>query len=117
MTLLSNRNTNYNFLKDPTLLFPGVADRKYLEPMYDVVAQEIRSIGQYENLTIIAVNLLLLSRKYDDHHIILFEGVTWEVTGIGEAIGFTHAPGGDDYRNRSILSFHHSVAVSTHVFC
>ena len=75
-----------------------------------------RRLGQYENLTI-AVNLLLLFRKYDNHHIILFEGVTWEVTGIGEAIGFTHAPGGDDYRNRSILSFHHSVAVSTHVFC
>ena len=32
------------------------------------------------------------------------------LTGIGEQIGFTHAPGGDDYRNRSILAFHNSIA-------
>merc|ERR1711936_323408 len=78
-----------DIFEDPTLLFPGVADRRYLEPMYDRVNQEIR--------------------KYDEEHIILFEGVTWEVTGIGEALGFTHPPGGFDYSNRSILSFHHSV--------
>ena len=66
--------------EDPTLLFPGVADRRYLEPMYDRVNQEIR--------------------KYDEEHIILFEGVSWEVTGIGEALGFTHPPGGFDYSNR-----------------
>ena len=52
-------------------------------------------------------------RKYDEEHIILFEAVTWEVTGIGEAIGFTHPPGGFDYKNRSILSFHHSVQVGS----
>ena len=75
--------------EDPTLLFPGVADRRYLEPMYERVNQEIR--------------------KYDQEHIILFEGVTWEVTGIGEALGFTQPPGGFDYSNRSVLSFHHSV--------
>ena len=76
--------------EDPTLLFPGIADRRYLEPMYDRIASEIR--------------------KYDDDHIILFESVTWEVTGIGEQIGFTHPPGGEDYKNRSILAFHNSVA-------
>ena len=76
--------------QDPTLLIPGIADRKYLEPMYDRVASEIR--------------------KYDDEHIILFESVTWEVTGIGEQIGFTHPPGGFDYQNRSILAFHNSIA-------
>ena len=48
--------------------------------MYDVLSQEIR--------------------KYDQDHIILFEAVTWEVTGIGEAIGFTHPPGGFEYSNR-----------------
>ena len=48
--------------------------------MYDVLSHEIR--------------------KYDQDHIILFEAVTWEVTGIGEAIGFTHPPGGFDYSNR-----------------
>jgi len=75
--------------EDPTLLMPGIADRRYLQPMYDRVNDEIR--------------------KHDDEHIILFESVTWEITGIGEAIGFTHPPGGDDYRNRSVLSFHNSV--------
>ena len=58
----------------------GIADRRNLQPMYDKLGEEIR--------------------KYDDEHIILFEAVTWEVTGIGEAIGFTHPPGGFDYSNR-----------------
>ena len=78
-----------DIFEDPTLLFPGIADRQYLEPMYDILAAEIR--------------------KHDEDTIIHFEAVTWEVTGIGEAIGFTHPPGGFEYANRSILSFHHSV--------
>ena len=45
-----------DIFEDPTLLFPGVADRRYLEPMYDRVNQEIR--------------------KYDEEHIILFAGVS-----------------------------------------
>ena len=69
-----------DIFEDPTLLFPGVADRRYLEPMYDKVSAEIR--------------------KHDEEHIILFAAVTWEVTGIGEALGFTHPPGGFDYSNR-----------------
>ena len=33
---------------------------------------------------------------------IYFESVTWdEITS-----GFEHVPGGDDYRNRSVLSYH-----------
>ena len=78
-----------DIFEDPTLLFPGIADRQFLEPMYDVLAAEIR--------------------KYDDETIILFEAITWEITGIGEALGFTHPPGGFEYSNRSILSFHNSV--------
>ena len=69
-----------DIFEDPTLLFPGIADRRYLEPMYDRISTEVR--------------------KYDEEHIILFAAVTWEVTGIGEAIGFTHPPGGFDYSNR-----------------
>ena len=57
--------------------------------MYDVLAAEIR--------------------RHDEDTIILFEAVTWEITGIGETIGFTHPPGGAEYSNRSILSFHNSV--------
>ena len=85
-----------DIFEDPTLLFPGVADRRYLEPMYDRISQEVR--------------------KYDEEHIILFAAVTWEVTGIGEAIGFTHPPGGFQYSNRSVLAFHNSVQteIGTH---
>ena len=78
-----------DIFEDPSLLFPGIADRQFLEPMYDVLAAEIR--------------------KHDEETIILFEAITWEITGIGEAIGFTHPPGGPEYSNRSILSFHNSV--------
>ena len=31
-----------DIFEDPTLLFPGIADRQYLEPMYDMLAAEIR---------------------------------------------------------------------------
>ena len=43
---------------------------------------------------------------------IFFESVTWEITGLGEKTGFTHAPGGHEYANRSVLSFHNSIAPS-----
>ena len=32
---------------------------------------------------------------------IFFESVTWEIVGLGETIGFTHPPGGEDFKNRS----------------
>ena len=32
-----------DIFEDPSLLFPGIADRQYLEPMYDVLAAEIRT--------------------------------------------------------------------------
>lgn len=48
-------------------------------------------------------------RKYDKERLIWFESVTWEVTGFGEKIGFTHPPGGKEFANKSVLSFHNSV--------
>ena len=75
--------------EDPTLLIPGVADRRNLQPVNDRVNEEIR--------------------KYDTEHLVFFEAVTWEIVGIGEALGFTHPPGGDDFKNRSVLSLHNSV--------
>jgi len=77
-----------DIFEDPTLLFPGVADRRNLQPVNDRVNEEIR--------------------KYDTEHLVFFEAVTWEIVGIGEAIGFMHPPGGDDFKNRSVLSFHNS---------
>lgn len=49
-------------------------------------------------------------REHDEDRLIFFESVTWEVTGIGERIGFEHAPGGHEYANRSVLSFHNSIS-------
>lgn len=76
--------------EDPLLLIPGVADRVKLQPLYDLVNDAIREI--------------------DDKHLILFQGVTWEVVvPIGEEYGFQHAPGGQQYSNRSVLTWHGSV--------
>eukprot|EP00047_Mylnosiga_fluctuans_P012814 m.27931 g.27931 ORF g.27931 m.27931 type:complete len:502 (-) comp4477_c0_seq1:131-1636(-) len=79
-----------NVYADPLLLVPGVADREKLQPMYDQINTAIREV--------------------DDHHLILFQGVTWEVVvPIGEVDGFQHVPGGPAYANRSVLSWHCSV--------
>ena len=40
---------------------------------------------------------------------VLFESVTWEIVGIGEEFGFTESPGGEHWRNKSVLAFHNSV--------
>ena len=47
-----------NTYEEPELLVPGVADRRYLQPMYDAVAAQIRTV--------------------DDSHLIFFESVTWD---------------------------------------
>ena len=48
-------------------------------------------------------------RAHDTEHLVLFESVTWEIVGIGEQFGFTDSPGGEDWRNKSVLAFHNSV--------
>ena len=48
-------------------------------------------------------------RKHDTESLIWFQSVTWELLGIGEKIGFTHAPGGDKFADKSVLSFHKSI--------
>ena len=63
-------------------LIPGVTDKKYLQPMYDLAAAEIR--------------------KYDTAHTIAFEPVTWDDFGCG----FEHVPGGSSWQNLSVLSYH-----------
>eukprot|EP01126_Amoeba_proteus_P050857 TRINITY_DN6044_c0_g2_i1.p1 TRINITY_DN6044_c0_g2~~TRINITY_DN6044_c0_g2_i1.p1 ORF type:complete len:390 (+),score=56.93 TRINITY_DN6044_c0_g2_i1:99-1268(+) len=78
-----------NVVVDPTLLIPGIADRRNLQPLWEKVAQQIR--------------------QYDLNHLIFFQAVTWEFLGIGEIIGYTDVPGGVNFRNKSILSFHDSV--------
>jgi len=50
-------------------------------------------------------------RQHDDEHCIFFEGVTWDDFGVG----FNSVPGGDEYRNRSVLSYHYYIPPSIEV--
>jgi endoglycosylceramidase len=65
-----------------SLMLPGVADRVNLQQMWDVGAEAIRSV--------------------DQSHAVFFEGVTWDWVGVG----FTDVPGGAQWRNKSVLSYH-----------
>ena len=78
-----------NVYEDPLLLVEGLADRTKLQPMYDELNTEIR--------------------KYDPDRLIFFESITWELVGLGQKLGFTHAPGGHEFASKSVLSFHNSV--------
>jgi endoglycosylceramidase len=66
----------------PKLLVPGVADVNNLAPAYEVLNKEIR--------------------KYDECHSVYFESVTWDEL----TVGFAEPPGGFEYSNRSVLSYH-----------
>lgn len=68
---------------DPLLMVPKIADRMNLSPAYEVVSKAIR--------------------EKDEKHCIFFEPVTWDDFGVG----FDSVPGGDSYRNRSVLSYHY----------
>ena len=76
---------------NPLLLVPKVADRMNLGPVYEVLSKAIR--------------------QHDDEHCIFFEGVTWDDFGVG----FNSVPGGDEYRNRSVLSYHYYIPPSIEV--
>jgi endoglycosylceramidase len=67
---------------DVLLMLPGVADAQNLAPAYDAVAAAIRAV--------------------DPLHSIYFEGVTWDWFNVG----FKTVPGGDEWKNRSVLSYH-----------
>ena len=73
---------------DPLLLVPKVADRINLGPAYEILSRAIR--------------------EHDQQHCIFFEGVTWDDFGVG----FVSVPGGEMYRNRSVLSYHFYLPVS-----
>jgi endoglycosylceramidase len=83
----------------PELMFPGLAGSRNLQPAYTAVAEAIR--------------------EADEKTIIFFEPVTWGMIFPGDgsghnvtsnqwaSSGFTQVPGGDDYKNRSVLSYHY----------
>ena len=66
----------------PDLIVPGVADAKLLQPAYEVLQRAIRAV--------------------DTAHALFFEGVTWDWFNVG----FTEVPGGAQWRNKSVLSYH-----------
>ncbi|KAL4499285.1 hypothetical protein ABPG72_006871 [Tetrahymena utriculariae] len=73
-----------NIFKKPLLLVPGVADKKFLQDVYERVASEIR--------------------KYDEDHIIFFEPVPW-INPF--SVGFIQPPGGEKYSEKSVLAYHY----------
>ncbi len=78
-----------NTYVDPDLLAPGIADHKNLQPFYHQLAQGIR--------------------QHDSSHLIFYEPVTWGMIFNGKILGsgFTEVPGGSEYKNRSVLSYHY----------
>eukprot|EP00928_Gymnodinium_smaydae_P021560 TRINITY_DN18432_c0_g1_i1.p1 TRINITY_DN18432_c0_g1~~TRINITY_DN18432_c0_g1_i1.p1 ORF type:complete len:551 (+),score=94.55 TRINITY_DN18432_c0_g1_i1:165-1817(+) len=74
---------------NPLRLLPKFAN-KLLQGAYDIVARHIREI--------------------DEDRLIFFPGVPWSDLHDHEVDdGFTHAPGGDEYSNRSVLTFHYYI--------
>ncbi|KAJ3406686.1 hypothetical protein HDU80_010704 [Chytriomyces hyalinus] len=80
---LINEPWNGNIGKDPSLSSPIVANRKNLQPFYDVIAEGIRTV--------------------DPNAIIFFESVTT----IQKTVGFQRVPGGSDFASKSVLSYHY----------
>ena len=78
-----------NIYAKPSLLLPGVAGRDNLLPFYDVIAADIRA--------------------EDTDHIIFYEPVTWGMIFNGTLLGpgFDHVPGGKQWANKSVFSFHY----------
>lgn len=71
-----------NQIKNPTLLIPGVAEKLKLQKFYDRLSESIRSI--------------------DDKTPICFEPT---IVDRMVGTGYSHAPGGDRYKDKSILCY------------
>ena len=76
-----------DFYADPRIMLPWPnpfnADARNLQPAYDKISASVREV--------------------DTEVLIFFAGVTWGDFGAG----FTAPPGGIDFSNRSVLSFHY----------
>lgn len=78
-----------NHIQDPSLLLPGKAGAKSLQPFYDIISENIR--------------------ESDPNKLIFYEPVTWGMIFNGSVMGsgFSQVPGGDKYRGKSVFSFHY----------
>lgn len=76
-----------DFYDNPLIMVPWPnpmnADRTRLQPAYDRINTAVRQV--------------------DTERLIFFAGVTWDDAGPG----FTHAPGGDEFADRSVLAYHY----------
>ncbi|CAF4623999.1 unnamed protein product, partial [Rotaria sp. Silwood2] len=78
----------YELINEPSfpaladVLQMGLVDQKYLAPMYKKLHEVIR--------------------KVDDKHLIFFEPCVFDVF----QTGFTEGPGGKEYNNRQVFSYH-----------
>jgi len=80
---LINEPLGADFYHHPTYILPGKADKLNLYPMYMAAAEEMR--------------------KADPDCVIFFEKSIQNAIG---PIGFPTVPGGDEYRDRSVYSWH-----------
>jgi len=78
-----------NVITNPLRLTPTYADHYNLMPMYDYLNDYIR--------------------KNDTNHLVFFQSVTWDDM---IPVGFSHPPGGEQYGNRSVLSYHYNEQVN-----
>ncbi|KAJ7562691.1 hypothetical protein O6H91_03G080600 [Diphasiastrum complanatum] len=72
-----------NFYRNPLLLLPGVADKINLAPFYEKLQAAVRS--------------------QDNKRIVFFESLTFD----NVRSGFSTVPGGDKYKNKTVLSYHY----------
>ena len=97
-----------NYLADPLLLLPGEAGAKNLQPLYEKVAKAIRSV---DNDTLIFYEPVTFGGKLSSSSsisiVIISFCIVVRLNGKYFGTGFTHVPGGDDYRDRSVLSYHY----------
>ncbi|ORY38606.1 glycoside hydrolase [Rhizoclosmatium globosum] len=83
---LINEPWNGNVFKDPSLSNAMVANRKNLQPFYDIISAGI---------------------SRDPNAIIFFE----PVTTVQKTVGFDRAPGGPDFASKDVLAFHYYESV------
>ena len=78
-----------NMYSDPLIMLPGVAGSKNLQPLYDAVGAVVRAA--------------------DPSTPIFYEPVTWGMVFDGKIAGsgLTQVPGGPEYADRSVLSYHY----------
>ncbi|KAJ3294789.1 hypothetical protein HDU79_010422 [Rhizoclosmatium sp. JEL0117] len=84
---LINEPWNGNVFKDPSLSNAMVANRKNLQPFYDIISAGIRAV--------------------DPNAIIFFE----PVTTVQKTVGFDRVPGGPDFASKDVLAFHYYESV------